>query len=368
MPRARARLEGRGSDPLTAPPRPSPGSRSGGPTGPRRLRTPRWCTGKSNALRGVAEAGRAREERRQFRRFADGITHPPHDHRRRRALRRRTVLRQYGGPRLGLRSGTSPARSQVRAHALRIGDHRDELHAAAALGAPEHVDGRASRHFGFSPFSACVCIPAIVNGPAHCQHRRRSEATCSLTWPTRATCCSRTAKTWTSDSPPGWGSPAEYQHRHGEAVPAEGAAAQLWSYTTPQWAGRLLNQWTATVMRTRLEPFRAAARSFRAGRPTILDRFVRDPVRHGARQLSSDIQRGQSEVRRTPSVRAPAHREPPTLAHREHREARSVGTPPLSVRRDGRARGGPLAATSPRRACDDAPRHPSAVETSREPS
>ena len=89
--------------------------------------------------RRTAGAGRARKERRHF---ADGITRPPHDHRRRcrpvahaealsrppsalrrstvlvahaqassppppSALRRSTMLFQYGGPRLGLRSGAS---------------------------------------------------------------------------------------------------------------------------------------------------------------------------------------------------------------------------------------------------------------------
>jgi len=48
----------------------------------------------------------------------------------------------------------------------------------------------------------------------------------------------------------------------------------FWSYTTPHWAGRFLDQWTATVMRTRLEPFRAVARSFRSHRPLILNWFA----------------------------------------------------------------------------------------------
>lgn len=60
---------------------------------------------------------------------------------------------------------------------------------------------------------------------------------------------------------------------------------RFWSYSTPHWAGRFLDQWTATVLRTRIEPLHAVARSFRKHRSLILNWF--DARRKGAFALGA---------------------------------------------------------------------------------
>lgn len=48
---------------------------------------------------------------------------------------------------------------------------------------------------------------------------------------------------------------------------------RLWSYVHPTWAGKFLDQWCRTVMRTRLDPMKKVARSLRRHRPLILNWF-----------------------------------------------------------------------------------------------
>lgn len=48
---------------------------------------------------------------------------------------------------------------------------------------------------------------------------------------------------------------------------------RLWDYVTPGWAGKFLDQWCRTVMRTRLEPMKKVARSLRGHRELILNWF-----------------------------------------------------------------------------------------------
>jgi transposase len=48
---------------------------------------------------------------------------------------------------------------------------------------------------------------------------------------------------------------------------------RLWSYVHPTWAGKFLDQWCGSVMRTRLDPMKKVAGSLRRHRPLILNWF-----------------------------------------------------------------------------------------------
>ena len=47
----------------------------------------------------------------------------------------------------------------------------------------------------------------------------------------------------------------------------------LWDYTSATWAGRFLDRWCSTVMRSRIEPMKKLARSFRVHRELLLNWF-----------------------------------------------------------------------------------------------
>ena len=51
------------------------------------------------------------------------------------------------------------------------------------------------------------------------------------------------------------------------------AFQQLWEYNSPEWAGKLLDQWCRQVMRSRIEPMKKIARSMREHRELILNYF-----------------------------------------------------------------------------------------------
>jgi transposase len=58
---------------------------------------------------------------------------------------------------------------------------------------------------------------------------------------------------------------------------------RLWTYVSPTWAGKFLDQWCRTVMRTRIEPMKKMARSLRNHRELILNWFrARGEVSSGA--------------------------------------------------------------------------------------
>jgi transposase len=58
---------------------------------------------------------------------------------------------------------------------------------------------------------------------------------------------------------------------------------RVWEYKSAWWAGKFLDEWTARVMRSRLEPMKKIARSMRAHRPLILNWFrARGQVSSGA--------------------------------------------------------------------------------------
>ena len=48
---------------------------------------------------------------------------------------------------------------------------------------------------------------------------------------------------------------------------------RFWEYRSPAWAGRFLDEWSARVMRSRLEPLKKVARSLRKHRPLLLNWF-----------------------------------------------------------------------------------------------
>ena len=48
---------------------------------------------------------------------------------------------------------------------------------------------------------------------------------------------------------------------------------RFWEYESPGWAGRFLDEWTARVMRSKLEPLKRVARSLRKHRPLLLNWF-----------------------------------------------------------------------------------------------
>jgi transposase len=47
----------------------------------------------------------------------------------------------------------------------------------------------------------------------------------------------------------------------------------LWTYTSPTWAGKFLDAWCRSAMRSRIEPLKKVARSLREHRPLILNWF-----------------------------------------------------------------------------------------------
>lgn len=58
---------------------------------------------------------------------------------------------------------------------------------------------------------------------------------------------------------------------------------RLWDYTSPKWAGRFLDQWCRTVMRTRLDPMKKVARTMRSHHELILNWFrARGEISTGA--------------------------------------------------------------------------------------
>ena len=58
---------------------------------------------------------------------------------------------------------------------------------------------------------------------------------------------------------------------------------RFWSYVSPAWAGKFLDEWTTRVMRSRLEPLKKVARTLRDHRELILNWFTaRGEVSAGA--------------------------------------------------------------------------------------
>ena len=51
------------------------------------------------------------------------------------------------------------------------------------------------------------------------------------------------------------------------------AFQSFWEYDSPVWAGKFLDQWTAQVMRSRIEPMKKFARTIRAHRELLLNYF-----------------------------------------------------------------------------------------------
>jgi transposase len=60
----------------------------------------------------------------------------------------------------------------------------------------------------------------------------------------------------------------------------------LWDYNSPTWAGKFLDEWTALVMRSRLEPMKTVAKTLRNHRELILNYF------RARKQFSSGVVEG----------------------------------------------------------------------------
>jgi transposase len=60
----------------------------------------------------------------------------------------------------------------------------------------------------------------------------------------------------------------------------------FWDYTSPYWAGRYMDRWCSQAMRSKIEPMKKMARSFRTHRPLILNWFK------AKKQFSSGIVEG----------------------------------------------------------------------------
>jgi transposase len=60
----------------------------------------------------------------------------------------------------------------------------------------------------------------------------------------------------------------------------------LWTYVSPSWAGKFLDRWCSKVMRSRIEPMKKLARSFRGHRDLLLNWF------HAKGEISSGVVEG----------------------------------------------------------------------------
>ena len=60
----------------------------------------------------------------------------------------------------------------------------------------------------------------------------------------------------------------------------------LWDYVSPVWAGKFLDQWCTSVMRSRIEPLKKIAKTLRKHRILILNWFI------AKKQFSSGIVEG----------------------------------------------------------------------------
>jgi transposase len=60
----------------------------------------------------------------------------------------------------------------------------------------------------------------------------------------------------------------------------------FWSYVSPYWAGRFLDQWCTKTMRSKIEPMKKVAKMLRRHRPLLLNWF------HAKGQLSSGVVEG----------------------------------------------------------------------------
>jgi len=60
----------------------------------------------------------------------------------------------------------------------------------------------------------------------------------------------------------------------------------FWTYSSPTWAGKFLDEWTTLVMRSRLEPMKKFARTLRNHRELLLNYF------RAKKQFSSGVVEG----------------------------------------------------------------------------
>ena len=74
---------------------------------------------------------------------------------------------------------------------------------------------------------------------------------------------------------------------------------QFWDYDSPTWAGKILDQWIALVMRSRIEPMKKVAKTLRSHRKLILNYF------RAKKQFSSGVLMKQISI----DIVGPSNRE-----------------------------------------------------------
>mgnify|MGYP005858501973 CR=1 FL=1 len=72
----------------------------------------------------------------------------------------------------------------------------------------------------------------------------------------------------------------------------------LWNYVSPYWAGKFLDRWCTRAMRSRIEPVKRVARTYRKHRPLILNWFA------AKKQFSSGVVEGLNNKAKLTTKRA----------------------------------------------------------------
>ena len=69
------------------------------------------------------------------------------------------------------------------------------------------------------------------------------------------------------------GGPAAVQPENRPGLSSEGGVQLFWTYQSPYWAGRFLDQWCTKAMRSKIEPVKKRARMLRSHRTLLLNWF-----------------------------------------------------------------------------------------------
>jgi len=72
----------------------------------------------------------------------------------------------------------------------------------------------------------------------------------------------------------------------------------FWNYVSPYWAGKFLDRWCTRAMRSRIEPVKRVARTYRTHRPLILNWFA------AKKQFSSGVVEGLNNKAKLTTKRA----------------------------------------------------------------
>ena len=72
----------------------------------------------------------------------------------------------------------------------------------------------------------------------------------------------------------------------------------FWNYVSPYWASKFLDRWCTRAMRSRIEPVKRVARTYRTHRPLILNWFA------AKKQFSSGVVEGLNNKAKLTTKRA----------------------------------------------------------------